>query len=197
MRRLGLVVAAALVVTAHAQAATLTVAPQNFSPLRATLRVSAELSLERQVGVRLVRPNGRPVGWIVAPSRRRTLAIGWDGRIRGKRVPDGNYEVRLVYRSSVLATAPLRIDTHPPQLLDLHADNGNTPFAGDNALLTTISPNGDNFRERANISFRLRGTGDGDDGRDPHREGAQGVLHGDRPARPRPAHDDLGGRHRT
>ncbi len=156
MRRLGLVIAAALVVTAHAQAATLTVAPRDFSPLRATLRVSAQLSLERQVGVRLVRPNGRPVGWIVAPSRRRTLAIGWGGRIGGKRVPDGNYEVRLVYRSSVLATAPLRIDTHPPDLFGLHADNGNTPFAGDNALLTTISPNGDNFRERANISFRLK-----------------------------------------
>ncbi len=107
MRRLGLVVAAALAVIAHAQAApaaTLTVAPQNFSPLRATLRVSAELSVDRQVGVRLVTTGGRAVGWIVAPSRRRTLAVGWDGRIGGKRVPDGNYEVRLVYRSSILAT---------------------------------------------------------------------------------------------
>ena len=101
-------------------------------------------------------PGGKPVGWIVSPSRRRTLAIGWDGRIRGKRVPDGNYRVRLVYRSSVLATAPLRIDTHAPKLYGLHADNGSTPFAGDNALLTTISPNGDGFREQANISFRLR-----------------------------------------
>ena len=83
MRRLGLVVAAALVVTAHAQAATLTVVPQNFSPVTATLRVSAQLSLEREVGVRLVTRGGKPVGWIVPPSRRRTLAIGWDGRIRG------------------------------------------------------------------------------------------------------------------
>jgi N,N-dimethylformamidase beta subunit-like, C-terminal len=156
VRRLGLVVAAALVVTAHAQAATLTVAPQNFSPLRATLRVSAQLSIERQVGVRLVLPGGRPIGWILAPSRRRTLATGWDGRIRGRRVPDGNYDVRLVYGSSVLATAPLRIDTHPPQLIHLRADNGSSPFAGDSALLTTISPNGDGFREAANISFTLK-----------------------------------------
>ncbi len=156
MRRLGLVVAAALVVTAHAQAATLTVVPQNFSPVTATLRVSAQLSLEREVGVRLVTLSGKPVGWITPPSHRRTLAIGWDGRIRGKRVPDGNYDVRLVYRSSVLATTRLRIDTHPPQLYRLDADNGNTPFAGDGALLTTISPNGDGFRETANISFTLK-----------------------------------------
>ena len=156
MRRLGFVVAAALVVAAHAHAATLTVVPQDFSPIRATLRVSAQLSLERKVGVRLVTPGGKPVGWIVPPSRRRTLAIGWDGRIRGRRVADGNYKVRLVYGSSVLATTRLRIDTRPPRLYDLHADNGSTPFAGDNALLTTISPNGDGFREQANISFRLR-----------------------------------------
>ncbi len=156
MRRFGLVAAVALVVAGHAQAATLTVAPRNFSPVRATLRVSARLSLERQVGVRLVHRDGRAVGWIVPPSRRTTLAVGWEGRIRGKRVPDGNYEVRLVYRSSVLASVPLRIDTHPPKLFDLHADNGSTPFAGDNALLTTISPNGDGFREQANISFKLR-----------------------------------------
>ena len=177
MRRLGLVAAAALVVTAHAQAATLTVAPRNFSPVRATLRVSAQLSLERQVGVRLVRPRRQPGRLdrraVAAP----TLAIGWEGRIRGKRVPDGNYEVRLVYRSSVLATAPLRIDTHPPKLYGLHADNGNTPFAGDNALLTTISPNGDGFREPREHLVPAQGARDGDDGRDAHRQGAQAVLH--------------------
>ncbi len=146
----------ALAVTAQAEAATLTVAPRNFSPQHATLNVSAELSLERQVGVRLVTPGGRAIGWIVAPSRRRILAIGWNGRIQGKRVPDGNYLVRLVYRSAVLATAPLRIDSHAPQLLHLHADNGSTPFAGDGPLLTTISPNGDGFRDRADVNFQLR-----------------------------------------
>ena len=50
----------------------------------------------------------------------------------------------------------LRIDTHPPKLFGLHAGNGSSPFAGDNALLTTISPNGDGFRETANISFTLK-----------------------------------------
>src|SRR5207245_4076060 len=86
---------------------------------------------------------------------RRTLAVGWDGRIRGKIVPDGNYLARLVYRSSVLATANIRIDTHAPQLLHLRADNGSSRFAGDGPLLTTVSPNGHGFRDRANITFFL------------------------------------------
>jgi hypothetical protein len=101
-------------------------------------------------------PNGRAIGWIVPPASRTALVIGWNGRIRGRRVPNGNYVVRLVYRSSILATAPLRIDTQPPQLNDLHADNGSTPFKGDTALLTTVSPTSDGFRDRANVSFRLR-----------------------------------------
>ncbi|MDX6476364.1 MAG: hypothetical protein QOH95_1875, partial [Gaiellaceae bacterium] len=147
---------AALAVTAQAQAATLTVSPQHFSPQHETLQVAATLTVQRQVGVRLVRPGGRVVGWIVAPSRRRTLAFGWDGRIAGTRVPDGNYVVRLVFGSSVLATAPLRIDGHAPQLLELHAGNGSTAFSGDGPLLTTITPNGDGFRDRADVDFTLR-----------------------------------------
>lgn len=155
MLRLGLVVVAAFAVTAQAQAATLTVVPRNYSPLRATLRVSATLSLPRQVGVRLVTPGGRALGWIVPPARRTALAIGWNGQLGGHRVPSGNYVVRLVYRSAILATAQLRIDARPPQLLRLHVDNGSTPFAGDGALLTTVSPNGDGLRDRANVSFEL------------------------------------------
>ena len=140
---------------APAQAATLTVTPTDYSPLRSTLTISAQLTVPRRAGVRLVTPGGRPIGWIVAPASRSTLASGWNGRIDGKRVPDGTYVVRLVYGSAILATAPLRIDTHPPQLLDLHADNGSTPFAGDTALLTTVSPDDDGFRDQANVSFRL------------------------------------------
>jgi hypothetical protein len=146
---------AALFFTAQAHAATFTVAPRHFSPLKATLQVSAQLTVERQVGVRLVTLSGRPVGWIVAPARGKTLAIGWNGRIGGKLVRDGFYQVRLIYASAVLATAPLRIDTHAPTLHNLHVDNGSTRFVGDNALLTTISPNGDGFRDHANVTFGL------------------------------------------
>jgi hypothetical protein len=38
----------------------------------------------------------------------------------------------------------------------LAVTNGDSPFAGDWRLLTTISPNGDGFRDRARIHFRLR-----------------------------------------
>ena len=100
----------------------------------------------------------RPAGRLDPPAaRRRTLAIGWDGRIRGKRVPDGNYEVRLVYRSSVLATAPLRIDTHAPHAVrSARRQRRHARLRATRRCSTTVSPNGDGSREQANISFRLR-----------------------------------------
>jgi hypothetical protein len=42
-----------------------------------------------------------------------------------------------------------------PALQDLHVTNGSAPFAGDRALLTTVSPNGDGFRDAATVRFRL------------------------------------------
>ena len=42
-----------------------------------------------------------------------------------------------------------------PSLHDLRVTNGSRPFAGDGRLLTTVSPNGDGFRDRAIVSFRL------------------------------------------
>jgi hypothetical protein len=38
----------------------------------------------------------------------------------------------------------------------LHVSNGSRPYAGDGRLLTTVSPNGDGFRDRAIVAFRLR-----------------------------------------
>lgn len=38
---------------------------------------------------------------------------------------------------------------------DLRVTNGSRPFVGDNKLLTTVSPNGDGFRDQAIVSFRL------------------------------------------
>jgi len=40
-------------------------------------------------------------------------------------------------------------------LNDLSVSNGSRPFAGDGRLLTTVSPNGDGFRDRAIVRFRL------------------------------------------
>src|SRR3954463_7377938 len=42
-----------------------------------------------------------------------------------------------------------------PALQDLHVTNGSAPFAGDRRLLTTVSPNGDGFRDSAIVHFRL------------------------------------------
>jgi hypothetical protein len=42
-----------------------------------------------------------------------------------------------------------------PTLQNLHVTNGSAPFAGDRPLLTTVSPNGDGFRDAAIVHFRL------------------------------------------
>jgi hypothetical protein len=42
-----------------------------------------------------------------------------------------------------------------PALHDLRVTNGDAPFQGDRRLLTTVSPNGDGFRDSAIVSFRL------------------------------------------
>ena len=42
-----------------------------------------------------------------------------------------------------------------PQLLDVKVDNGSTPFFRDGRYLTTVSPNGDGFRDAAHVAFRL------------------------------------------
>src|SRR5579864_2202777 len=57
--------------------------------------------------------------------------------------------------TGLLIAAALAASAGPPQLFHLRVSNGSTPFAGDRALLTTVSPNGDGFRDRAIVSFRL------------------------------------------
>src|SRR5829696_6841063 len=89
-------------------------------------------------------------------SRRcRSLAYGGNGRVSGRRVPDGLYIVRLVYRSTVLAAHPLRIDATAPRLAGLRFGDGSSQFKGDTDLLTTVSPNGDRFRDLARVRFNL------------------------------------------
>jgi len=158
LRRLALFALTALVFVAPARSATatLTLSTSDFSPLHSQVGVNAQLDVSLPVGVRLAHLDGRPVGWIDPPSPRTAISVGWNGTIRGRRVPDGRYAVQLVYRTQVLASRFLRVDTHPPQLLDLSVDNGSTRFAGDWRLLTTVSPNGDGFRDAAHVNFVLR-----------------------------------------
>jgi len=55
--------------------------------------------------------------------------------------------------AGLAASAPAQ--PGPPHLLGLRISNGGTPFAGDTPWLTTVSPNGDGFRDRALIRFAL------------------------------------------
>ncbi|MDX6486652.1 MAG: hypothetical protein QOF43_1805 [Gaiellaceae bacterium] len=53
------------------------------------------------------------------------------------------------------SAAPAAAGGSAPQLLDLRVTNGSTPYRGDGPLLTTVSPNGDGFRDTATVHFRL------------------------------------------
>ena len=55
----------------------------------------------------------------------------------------------------VAVLLPTNAATEDRLLTDVKADNGGIPYAGDDARLTTISPNGDGFRDRARIRFKL------------------------------------------
>ena len=59
----------------------------------------------------------------------------------------------LVLGAAAAGAAPA--PPEPPRLLGLRISNGGTPFAGDTPQLATISPNGDGFRDRALIRFKL------------------------------------------
>src|SRR5919201_1516211 len=56
--------------------------------------------------------------------------------------------------TAVLVAAAVAVAS-PPQIADVRVTNGSTPFAGDQRLLTTVSPNGDGFRDAALVHFRL------------------------------------------
>ena len=155
MRRLVLLVLV-LAVVPPAAAADLTVVPRDFSPTQKRLRIQASIPTLERVGVQLTRRDGRVLGWIVEPGRRRFLDFRWNGRLRGARVWDGAYTIRLVDGLRVLATTPVRIDQTAPRLIDIRARNrSRMPFQGDNERFTTISPNGDKLRESAKIGFTL------------------------------------------
>ena len=63
--------------------------------------------------------------------------------------------MRFLLAIAVLALVPGAPDRTPPAIADFHVRADGRGFAGDRPLLATISPNGDRFRDRAAISFRL------------------------------------------
>jgi hypothetical protein len=61
----------------------------------------------------------------------------------------------LLLLTAAIATATAAARPEAPRLLGLQVTNGSTAFLGDNGLLTTVSPNGDGFRDAAHVSFRV------------------------------------------
>ena len=156
VRRFALALGLLAASSAPAQAATLAVVPRDFSPANGSLAISATVPEPQTAGVELASPKGERLGWILPPGRLDVVSLFWDGRLNGVAVNDGSYSVRLVSKGRVLARMPIRIDSVAPRIENVSAGNGGTPFAGDGPLLTTISPNGDGFRDRALIRFTLR-----------------------------------------
>jgi hypothetical protein len=56
---------------------------------------------------------------------------------------------------AALLAAAVGTSLPAPALLQLRVSNDSAPFAGDRALLTTVSPNGDGFRDAAVVRFVL------------------------------------------
>jgi hypothetical protein len=61
---------------------------------------------------------------------------------------------------TALLLAAAALGAPAPRLTDLRVTNDSVPFAGDRALLTTVSPNRDGFREAAIVHFRLNRAAD-------------------------------------
>jgi hypothetical protein len=150
-----LLVVAALALVPAAHAATIELSPTAFSPKTGSLTIEAHGDRVARVGVRLSNIAGRPLGWLDRPAFRRDVFVLWDGRLDGQPLRDGYYQAELVRLGHVIAAAGFRLDTRPALLQNLRVSNGDTRFAGDGPLLTTVSPNGDNFRDIAEIHFRL------------------------------------------
>jgi hypothetical protein len=63
--------------------------------------------------------------------------------------------LRLLVLFAALTLHDAAAASNLAELSALHLANGGARYAGDNRLLTTISPNGDGYRDRARIGFRL------------------------------------------
>ena len=144
----------ALAVSPNAHSASLSVVPRDFSPAVGPLVVHAALPAPLRVGVRLVSLRGRPLGWLSAPIRRRTVQVEWNGVLGGRPVGDGYYRVDLVSGRRVVRSVPVHLDRTAPRLLGLSVTT-NARFAGDGRLLATVTPNGDGLRDDAVVHFTL------------------------------------------
>jgi hypothetical protein len=145
----------ALALSPAAHGASIEISTRTFSPSAGPLTITGQIDRHVRLGVRLSNVRGRPLGWLAPPARRRQVLVLWDGTLDGHKVRDGYYQAELVAAGRVAAAAGFRLDNTPARLDNLRVSNGATPFAGDGRLLTTLSPNGDGFRDNVQIQFTL------------------------------------------
>jgi hypothetical protein len=119
------------------------------------MTITARVDGPARLGVRLARASGYTVGWIDAPSTRSQVFVNWDGSLGGRPVRDGAYRIVLVANGRAVDRAGFRLDGTPAALTDLRVASNSKPFAGDDALLATITPNHDDVRDYARVHFRL------------------------------------------
>jgi N,N-dimethylformamidase beta subunit-like, C-terminal len=152
----GVVVAiAALALAPAAHAATLKMSTTAFSPLSGPMTIEGTIGAPKLLGVRLADVRGRPLGWLDRPQLRSDLLVVWDGRLDAKAVPDGFYRAQLVSGGAVVANTVFRVDTKPALLQNMSVTDGRRRYAGDTPMLTTVSPDGDGIRDRAEVHFTL------------------------------------------
>ena len=152
----GVIIAiAALLIAPAAHAASVQLSTKSFSPLAGPITIEGQIASPRLLGVRLASSQGKNLGWLDRPRLRSDLLVVWNGRLNSKPLPDGYYQAQLVSGGSVVATAGFHLDTEPARLDRLGVSNGGKPFGGDSPMLATVTPNGDGYRDRAEIHFTL------------------------------------------
>ena len=147
--------AALALVPSAAHAPSLSISTRLFAPPAGPMTITARVDTPARLGLRLARASGRTVGWIDPPAARSQVLVNWDGSVGGRPVRDGAYQVVLVVNGRAAGRAGFRLDGTPASLADLRVASNSTPFAGDNALLATITPNHDDVRDYARVRFDL------------------------------------------
>jgi hypothetical protein len=146
--------ALALIPLSH-HSASLDLSTTDYAPSTGLLTINGSIDRPALLGVRLAAGSGSVLGWIDAPKRRSEVSADWDGTLAGRKVAQGAYQAQLVANGRVVARADFRIDRTAAQLLHLRVTTNSEPFAGDNNLLATVTPNHDGLRDYARVSFDL------------------------------------------
>ena len=188
-----------LAFAAPAHAATLSVAPRLFSPAPGEPRGRGEAERAAPGGCEPRQPE-RPaprVDRAAVHSGRRWRSAGTDASAASPSPTAATSSSSSIDRrcSRPRRSASTRTRRSSSRCASTTAPAGS---AATPPSLTTVSPNGDGFRDKADVDVPATRSGDRDDGRDAHREGPARRLHAHGAARAAGiAHDDVGARATT